>query len=201
MSEQLTEIDILLLERWPDTVGIRDAIKELEGRLAGRLEATAQRLRPWLTERGYMMLDVDTKRAVLNVGKVPWMKTDEEALIYISVGALFPFGFRRNQEEHPYVWLMADGLPEDEQKAFFADVSNRVENRPGGWVNQECDPEWPVGRYIRSHRDPERAQLAQSDESLELFIKTELQPILALTGDFEAALEAIRSTKRPKGKE
>ena len=59
MPENLTDVDNLLLERWTDTIGIWDAIKELEDRLADRLEAVAERLRPWLEKLGFGRLPGD----------------------------------------------------------------------------------------------------------------------------------------------
>ena len=181
-------------------MGIRDAIKELEARLADRLEATADRLPAWLKERGYVLLDVETKSATVNVGKNTWMKNKEDAFVYVSVGGLFPFGYRKVGEEHPFVWLMSDGLSEDEQEVFQAEVSNRLEKLPGGWLNKACARDWPAGRYITSHGDPERVKLAQSDESLESFMKAELEPILALGDEFDAAFAAARGAKRSKVK-
>jgi hypothetical protein len=201
MSEQLTEVDALLLGRWTDVVGIREAVKDLEGRLGDRLEATAERLRAWLTGRGYVLLEVEARFASVNVGKEKWMRNPEEPLICIAVGGLFPFGYRRVEEEHPYVWLYSDGLTEEEQRMFQGEVSRRLENRPGGWLNEECRQDTPAGRYVTSHDDRERARLAQSDESLESFIRTELEPMLLLGDDFDAALETVRSAKRSKGKQ
>src|SRR5688572_7024139 len=193
MTESLTDVDTLLLDRWGDTVGLRDAIKELEDRLADRLEAVAERLRPWLMNQGYVLLDVEKRYATVNVGKASWMKDPEEALIYISIASLFPFGYRRVDEEHPSVWLLSDGLPKPEQEIFQAEVLKRLKNRPEEWINEDCDQDGPAGRYIRSHGDVERACLAQSQEALEKFIKAELEPMLLLGGDFDAALEAARN--------
>lgn len=198
--EQLTDVDTLLLERWADTVGIRDAIKELEDRLGDRLEAVAERVRPWLESRGYMLLSVDRKSAGLDIGKDAWMKNREESFIWLTVDALFPFGYRKVSEEHPYVWLSSSGLAEDEQTLFLAEVSQRLRDRPGGWLNEDCHLEAPAGRYIESHRDSERARLAQSEDALESFIKTELDPLLALGAEFDSALQAVRGNRRVKAR-
>lgn len=200
MIEQLTEVDILLLERWPDTVGIREAIKELEDRLGDRLETVAERLRPWLATRGYELFHVERKYAAVNIVKKGWMKDPDEARIYIAIVGLFPFGYRRVEEEHPYVWLLSDGLTEDQQEVFRADLSSRLKDRPGGWLNEDCAEDSPVGRYVTSHGDAERTRLAQSDESLESFIKAELDPMLSFGTDFDAAFEAVKNAKRTQVK-
>lgn len=197
MSDQLTELDVFLLDRWPDTMGIREAIKELEDRLGDRLEAVAERLGPWLTARGYEVAGVETKYAAVNIVKKGWMKNRDEAFIYVAIAGLFPFGYRRVDEEHPYVWLRSEELTEAEEQVFQAEMSSRLKDTPGGWLNEYCTQSDPVGRYIVSYGDPERARLAQSDESLEQFIKAELEPILALGDGFDAALKTARGAKTP----
>lgn len=200
MAEPLTNVDLLLLDRWADTTGIRDAIKELEERLANRLNAVAERLRPWLEAKGFVLLDVETKYAAVNVGKAGWVKNKEEVWVYITIAALFPFGYRRVEEEHPHVWIRSDGLSRSEQEAFQTEVSNRFKNRPGEWLNEECSRDWPAGRYIKTHGDVERSRLAQSEDAMEAFMKAELEPLLALGDDVDAALRAARGVKPSKAR-
>jgi hypothetical protein len=198
MAETLTELDELLLGRWHDAVGIRDALKELEERLQNRLEAVAERLRPWLDERGYVLFDVGTRNADLEVVKPTWLKTKNEPLIWISVFALFPYGFRKVEEEHPFIWLYSKGLPKNEVEPFRAELAHRLKNRPERWINDECDLYCPAGMYITSHGDKERIDLARSEETLEDFVKTNLLPMLALGDDIDAALEAVHGPLKAK---
>src|SRR5687767_361625 len=118
MAEPLTDLDRFLLQQWPDATALRLALSELETRLSDHLELVAQRLAPWLEPKRFVYLDVERRQATINVGKTSWMKNKEEARIYISVAALFPFGFRKVQEEHPYVWVYAYGLSKQEQSDF-----------------------------------------------------------------------------------
>lgn len=192
MIEPLTDVDRLLLARWADANAMWEAILELEERLGNRLEAIADRLRPWLESRGYMLLDVQRRYANVNVGKRGWMKKREEPLIYISVAALYPFGYCRVDEEHPYVWLLAHGLSDDEQVAFQTYLTDRLKSHSEGWINEHCGQDSPAGRYVTSHGDSERIALAQSDEALEAFIRNELEPMLALGGEIDAALVTAR---------
>ena len=192
MAEKLTDVDVMLLDRWADTVGIWQAISDLEERMAERLEAVAEGLRSWLEARGYLLLDVDRKYAAVNVGKHSWMTKKNEPLIYISLCALYPFDYRKVDEDHPYVWVQTDGLTREAQEAFKVELANRVDGKPGGWINKDCDRYSPVGRYIHSYGDAERAQLAQSLEAMEAFIKAELEPMLALGPDIDAALQAVK---------
>ncbi len=188
MAEPLTDLDVVLLERWADATGLREALKELEERLGDNLEALAERLHPWLEERGYVLTGVDRKVASISVGKGAWMKKRDEPLIDVVVAAVYPFGYRRVLKEHPYVWLWAGGLKEDEQIAFQSELSIRLKRQPGGWINDECDAGHPVGRYITTHRDIERARLAQSADEMEEFIRSALESMFALAPQIDAAL-------------
>lgn len=194
----LTELDDLLLERWHDAIGIRDALKELEERLQNRLETVAERLRPWLDEKGYVLFDVGTKNADLDIVKPTWLKSKSEALIWISVFALFPYGYRKVEEEHPFIWIYSKGLPKNEWEPFRAELTHRLKNRPERWINDECDAYCPAGMYITSHGDKERIDLVRSEEALEDFIKTNLSPMLALGEDIDAALETAHGPLKSK---
>lgn len=188
MAEPLTELDKFLLNQWTDASALREALTDLEQRLSDRLRGVADRLPPWLESRGFILQDIEAKYACINVGKKAWMSADGEARIYISVAALYPFGFRRNEEDHPYVWVYTYGLSKAEQKAFRDAAVKRIGEKPGYWINDDCSQKAPVGRYIRSHGDAERVQLALSEDALEAFVKEQLEPLLEISADLDAAL-------------
>ena len=190
MTEPLTDLDRLLLSRWVDTVGIWDAIKELEDRLSDRLEGVVEELRPWLKTLGYDIFDVDRKYAGFYVTKPGWLNKKGDALIFISVGALYPVGFRKVAEEHPYFQVRCD-LPRADQDRFLVDLSTRLKKLPGGWINEDCDRRSPAGRSVRSHGDAERLNLAQDDSAMAAFIRSELEPLLALGAEIDGALAAV----------
>ena len=110
-----------------------------------------------------------------------------------SWGHLYPYGFRRVAEEHPFVWLYTDALSDVEKERFHHALHTRLGQLPGGWFNEECDPDQPVGCYITAYGDLERSQLASDAPALTEFIKAELEPILAMSDDFDAALRAARA--------
>jgi hypothetical protein len=191
MSEVLTSLDFLLLDKWQDTLAIWDAINELEDRLSDRFESSVDRLRPWLGERGYEVVEVDRKWASFYVAKRSWFRNREEELVSIGVGALLPYGFRRVDDEHPYVWVAIGHMEEDEQEAFNAQLTERLQRQPGGWINDRCYEDYPAGRFLMSHGDAERIALAKSEEAMESFMKTALESVMALEGDIEAALSSV----------
>ena len=191
MSEALTELDVLLLDKWQDTLAIWDAINELEGRLSDRFEGSVDRLRPWLAERGYEVVEINPKWSSVYVAKDSWFRKREEELVSIGVGAVLPYGFCRVDDEHPYVWVAIGHMDEDEQEAFNAQLTERLRRRPGGWINDKCYDDYPAGRHITSHGDSERIALAKSEEAMESFMKSALESVMALEGDIEAVLSSV----------
>jgi hypothetical protein len=65
-----------------------------------------------------------------------------------------------------------------------------VRGKEGDWVNEDCNRDYPVGRYLSAGSDGDRLALAQSPESLASFARESLGSILTLGDDVEAALQA-----------
>ena len=195
MVEALTDLDRLLLARWGDAVGIWTAIEELERRLGGRLETVAEDLRPWFEANGYHLLEVNRKHASVEIAKQAWLKTkDDEPWIHVAVGALYPCGYWGVDEEHPYVWVYSSGMERDEQELFRTNLAARLKNRSVEWVNEDCSRASPIGKYIESHGDAERVQLAQSTEALAAFIKLAFESVFKLGADLDAALQTVKES-------
>lgn len=190
MTDTLTEVDGVLLNRWTDAVSFREAMADLEGRLASRLDAAAESLRPWFDEQGYGFLEVETKYARINVARSGWLNKKKQPYVWFTLDAVFPYGYRKVQEEHPFVWVDARNLERDDRSTFQEHLTNRLRGKEGDWLNEDCSRDHPAGRYIVTHGDRERVALAQSSEGLASFLRESLTPILALGNDVEAALRA-----------
>jgi hypothetical protein len=191
MNDSLVQIDAILMKRWADAVAFRNALTDLEGRLAERLEAAAELLRPWLDELGYSFVDVDSKWANIIVARSGWInRKTKKPRVYVAADALLPYGFRKVEEENPSVWIFSWGLDRDDRVAFREQLTERLKGKTGGWLNEHCEREAPAGRYITTHGDRERLELARSPEALAAFAKEILPPILALGDDIEGALRA-----------
>lgn len=191
MNERLDQIDAVLTTRWADAVAFRDALNDLEGRMADRLESAAELLRPWLDEQGYAFVEADTKWANISVARAAWInKKTKKPRVCFAVGALFPYGFRKVEEDHPFVWVFSFNLERDDRLAFQEHLTNRLGGKAGGWLSDDCGRETPAGRYVATHGDRERLDLACSAESIAAFAKGVLPAILALGDDVEAALRA-----------
>jgi hypothetical protein len=200
MADTLTELDRLLLERWPDTVGLWQAIKDLEERLGDSLKRVADRLTPWLSDQGFSLLDVSTKDASIEFAQLEWLNKKEEPLITASIAEMFPFGYRRVKDEHPYIWLYAEALPEDQREVFHADSTQKLKTHTDGWINENCDVDWPVGRYCSQYADKDRIALASSEEALEEFVRGRLQEFMTICPTISESLKAALAIKPARGR-
>ena len=55
----------------------------------------------------------------MNVARASWMnKKKQQRWVWFSLDALFPYGFRKVQEEHRLVWVMTHELEKDDRRVF-----------------------------------------------------------------------------------
>jgi hypothetical protein len=162
---------------------------DLEERLGARLDAASELLRPWLEERGFPFLEVEEKYARINIARANWL-SKKQPWVWFTLDALLPYGYKRVQEEHPYVWVDTRNMERPDRSKFQEYLTNRLKGKEGGWLNDDCSRDHPAGRYIESYSDRERLALAQSSEAIAAFAREVLPPILALADDVEAALKA-----------
>jgi hypothetical protein len=189
MSDNVAQVDAVLFKRWTDAVALREAMTELEGRMSERLEKAAESLQPWLEEHGYSFVEVEAKYARVNVARASWMnKKRQQPWVWFALDALFPYGFRKVQEEHPLVWVTTYNLEKDDRRVFQEHLTNRLRGKGGDWINEDCGRDYPAGHYISTHGDRERLALAQAPETIASFAREALAPILVLGDDVEAAL-------------
>jgi hypothetical protein len=164
---------------------------EFEDRLGAALDTAAESLRPWLDEQGYGFLEVESKYARINVARSGWLnRKSKQPWVWFMLDAVFPHGYRRVQEERPLVWVVTRNLEKDDRSTFQGHLANRLRGKEGDWVNEDCNRDYPVGRYLTAGSDGDRLTLAQSPESLASFARESLGSILTLGDDVEAALQA-----------
>jgi hypothetical protein len=189
MTDNVGLVDAVLFKRWTDAVALREAMTELEQRLSQRLDKTAECLQPWLEEQGYPFVEVEAKYARVNVARASWInKKRRQPWVWFALDALFPYGFRRVQEEHPLVWVMTSNLDKDDRRVFQEHLTSRLRGKGGDWINDDCGRDYPAGHYITTHGDRERLALAQAPEALVTFARESLASILVLGDDVEVAL-------------
>lgn len=92
-------------------------------------------------------------------------------------------GWLRETSRRPTVRL---SLSTDEH------LPNHLKGSEGDWVNEDCNRDYPCGRYLAAMSDRERLALAQTPESLASFARDALVPILSLGDAVDAALRATQ---------
>jgi hypothetical protein len=188
---KLTELDRLLLDRWQDMIGLQDGFEELQDRLARRLDGLVRALEPWAAAQGYS-LDLDKKHAEVLLTKETWRDAVGSPRVSLTVGGLYPYGYRRVVSEHPYLWIYTPSLNDGAVEAFKENLSVLLGPDLLGWTHDECDDDGPFGRYIETHTDVERAALASDDEALRSFVQTQATVLMALGPHIETALLSPR---------
>jgi hypothetical protein len=58
-------------------------------------------------------------------------KKKQQPWVWFSLDALFPYGFRKVQKEHPLVWVMAHNLEKDDRRIFQEHLTNRLRGKGG----------------------------------------------------------------------
>jgi hypothetical protein len=187
---KLSDLDYLLLSRWQEMVGLQDGFEELQDRMARRLEGVVRALEPWATTQGYS-LDIDKKYAEVLLTKEAWRDADGNPRVSLTVGGLYPHGYRRVTSEHPYLWIYTSCLSDEALRAFKEEMSARLGPSRGEWAHDECDDGGPFGRYVETHTDVERAALAGDDEALRTFVQAQADTLVAIGEHVERALLSL----------
>jgi hypothetical protein len=193
MTQILSQVDSMLLGRWADAVAFREAMADLEDRLAAGLETAAESLRPWLEEQGYGFLDIESKYARVNVARSGWInRKSKQPWVWFTLDALLPHGYRKVQEDRPLVWVVTRNLERDDRVTFQGHLASKIVGKEADWVNEDCGRDYPLGRYLTAPSDRERLALALAPESLASFARDALTSMFAFGDDVEAALRATR---------
>ena len=132
MADMPSHVDSVFLKRWADSVSFREAMADFEDRLGAGLETAAESLRPWLDERGYGFLEVESKYARINVARSGWVnQQSKQPWVWFMLDALLPHGYRRVQEERPLVWVVTRNLEKDDRSTFQRHLANRLRGKEG----------------------------------------------------------------------
>ncbi len=174
MTDNVGQVDAVLFRRWTDAVALREAMTELEGRMSQRLEKAAESLQPWLEEQGYAFVEVEAKYARVNVARASWMnKKRQQPWVWFALDALFPYGFRKVQEEHPLVWVVTSNLEKDDRRVFQEHLTNRLRGKGGDWINEDCGRDYPAGHYISKHARRSRQDITYPPRHSAHFVRPE----------------------------
>ena len=110
MPHRYTDVDRMILSRWTEVVGLRDAFDELLGRMRDVLGDTLSKVAAQASERGWGC-DYDVKMPEVYFWKKEWVaRTSREAGVYFGVSDFAPSQYGRSREEHPCLSLRTEDL-------------------------------------------------------------------------------------------
>src|SRR5512138_1488213 len=109
MSTSYTDVDRLILDRWEEVLGLREAFDELQSRIEEVFGDVGARLVKWANSCGYNLAS-DPRKAAYYAWKQSWETRKGNEVIYYEVGALAPFGYRKIDADHPYLCVCTEQL-------------------------------------------------------------------------------------------
>ena len=110
MPHRYTDVDRMILSRWTEVVGLRDAFDELLGRMRDVLGDALSKVAALAPERGWVC-DYDAKAPQVYFWKKDWeARTSKQAGVYFCISDFAPPQYGRSREEHPYHSLRTEDL-------------------------------------------------------------------------------------------
>lgn len=194
-----TDVDRLILERWNDTMGLFEAYEELEDRIGETIQEVGERVGAWLGERGYQS-DTDAKEPAFSAWKDEWRhRRRDEPLVYISVGAFAPSGYRKVKDEHPFLWVYVQNLhllkiKDSERDKFAKELRLRLGDAARDWAHEDAnDPDQPLGKYLTDISDQDRVRLVAEPDRLFEFATSGFEQLFSVSEAIGQTLEKFRS--------
>lgn len=199
MFDNYTEIDRLVLERWPEVLGIIDAHRTAQEHMEIALESVADRIARWVREQGFEG-EMSAKQAEFSVWRPEWHdKRKGEAKVLLTIGGFCPTGYRKLNDKYPYLWVNTFPLERFKVKAperikFAQALRVALADDAPTWEAENIDDaDHPLGRYLRQYDNTARARLVLEPDALVGFCKEHLPSLFALAPIIDSELQRLGS--------
>jgi hypothetical protein len=175
MPHRYTDVDRLLLGRWSEAVGVRDAFDDLLTRMRTVVESAMQRAATAASEKGWRS-ESNVKRPSIWFWMREWENRRGEPGVYIEVFDFVPVKYGKDVEPYPSTWLMLDQLSrlrlresdEEVGRAIRAEVSPDLLAK---WNHPDADlAERVLGRDHVAITAADRLRLVSEPDALTTFI-------------------------------
>jgi hypothetical protein len=189
-------MDQLILQRWNDVVGLIDAHRDAQDRIEEMIEVVGERVARWARPLGFET-SVDTKQAQFEAWRPHWAEKRKDPKVVLVLGGFCPFGFRKIDAAHPFQWVSTSGLSnyrmkDPERIAFAQSLRNAVGDDAKSWEADGIDDaDEPLGRYLTTINDKDRARLIVNPDDLFAFANEHFQPLFRLADVIDAELAKI----------
>jgi len=191
-------MDNLIIERWPDVMGLIDAHRGTQGRIEEMIEVVGERLTRWAQPLGFE-LETFARDCEFQASRPAWADRRKGSKVQLALGGFCPFGYRKNDSKHPYLWVYIDDLAnfkvkEPERAAFARNLRAALGEDARSWEAEGVDDaDEPLGRYLTDVSDADRAKVIASPDALFEFATSRYPVVFKLADTIEA--ELLKLTK------
>lgn len=197
MVDNYTEMDRLVLERWPDVVGLIEAQKAAQQHIEDALTSFGERLIRWVREQGFDGT-MSARDAEFHAWRPAWYdKRKDEAKVLLTLGGFCPIGFRKVDASYPYLWVNTYPLdrfkikPPDRVK-FAQGLRAALGEEARSWEADDIDDaDHPLGRYLRQYDNAARARLLLEPDRFLEFAKEHLPVLFGLADIMDSELQKL----------
>ena len=196
MPHRYTDVDRLILDRWQEVSGLREAFDDLLGRVKEVLEDSLGKVAATAQERGFSC-DYSVKEPSIWFWKKEWeTKTWKAPGVAILIRDFAPRAYGKVRDAHPWTYL-------DITEASKLKVKNRLQFaqtiRAGlddelrkKWDVADADLEdYAVGVISRQIDDAERVRWIKEPADLQRFLLERLDEAREIVPAVDKALKAV----------
>ena len=193
MSFAYSEMDQLILQRWNDVMGLIEAHREVQDRIEEMIDAVGERVARWARPLGFETT-VQRRDAEFLAWRPGWSDRRKGEKVVLVLGGFCPDGFRKVDERHPFQWVYIGNLAnfrckEPERAIFSQALRAALGDHARSWEAQGVnEADYPLGRYLTSIRDADRAQLISRPDALFSFVTENFAPLFQIADVIDAEL-------------
>ena len=186
-------MDRLILQRWPDVMGLIEAHRGVQERIEEMIGVVGERVARWAKPKGF---EVETypRDAEFQAWRPGWADKRKGSKVQLAVGGFCPTGYRKTDEAYPYQFVYIEDLAnfkvkEPERAAFSQALRAALGEQARSWdadgVDDTC---WPLGRFQTSINDADRARIVSSPDALFEFVTAQYPALFELADVIDAEL-------------
>lgn len=196
MPHRYTDVDRMILSRWTEVIGLREAFGELQDRIKAVLDETLTKVAAQAHERGFSS-EHNAKEPYICFWKKEWeTKTWKAAGISILIKDFAPFEYGKVRDEHPWMYLdiqEAGKLKIKDRTAFANTIrAGLTPALRAKWEVADVDIEdFPVGITSREITDADRVQWMSDPAALAQFLLARLDESREIIPAVDRAIEAM----------
>jgi hypothetical protein len=195
MPSHYTDVEKLLLQRWPDVRALLTAYGELQDSIEEMLTGVGEELEKWADERGYSF-ETDPRGAEYSMWKETWANRRNDAGVWFVVGGFVPDGYRKVKSDHPFIWVYTNPealrIKSSLREQFVRDLRSSVGDALSEWQHPDADDSAPLGKQLTAFDGNQRLQWMTSPVSLAEFVKEAFEQLIPLVEPIDRVVKSYR---------